>query len=100
MNNKKKDNNLDNNASNNKIFSSNINNSSKNLFENDKTNKIIYSNNKIKCHYCDFESVKEEEYIKHSVNLHKGKPAQPDRKLIELMQENGENVEVKGNKWE
>jgi hypothetical protein len=49
-----------------------------------------------KCYYCDAEFSTEQEHLKHSVNSHKGKPAQPeDKRLFELL-----GIQPKGNSWE
>ena len=49
-----------------------------------------------KCYYCDDEFSTQEEHLRHSINLHKGKLAQPeDKRLFELL-----GIEPKGNSWE
>ncbi|MGD1837822.1 MAG: hypothetical protein ACPKPY_07165 [Nitrososphaeraceae archaeon] len=53
-----------------------------------------------KCNYCVAEFTTREDHLKHCVNNHPKKPAKPDRKWIETMKENGENVDAKGNSWE
>ena len=53
-----------------------------------------------KCNYCPAEFCTSEEHLKHCINNHSKKPAQPNKELIKTMQENGEKVELKGNLWE
>ena len=49
-----------------------------------------------KCYYCDEEFSTEPEHLKHSINLHPGKIAQPqDKRLFELI-----GIQPKDNKWE
>jgi hypothetical protein len=36
------------------------------------------------CHYCDYTSNKESELIRHSINTHAGKVAQPDESITKL----------------
>ena len=55
---------------------------------------------KYKCNYCDNEFSTEEEHLKHCLNFHAKKPAQPSKSLIDTMKQNGERVELKGNPWE
>ncbi len=53
-----------------------------------------------KCNYCDNEFSTEKEHLKHCLNFHAKKPAQPSKSLINTMKQNGERVEFKGNPWE
>ena len=49
-----------------------------------------------KCYYCDDEFSTEQEHLKHSINLHPSKIAQPqDKRLFELI-----GIQPKGNSWE
>ena len=49
-----------------------------------------------KCYYCDDEFSTEQEHLRHSINLHPGKIAQPqDKRLFELI-----GIQPKGNLWE
>jgi hypothetical protein len=36
------------------------------------------------CHYCDYISNKESELIRHSINIHPNKIAQPDESILKL----------------
>jgi len=49
-----------------------------------------------KCYYCDEEFSTEQEHLRHSINLHPGKIAQPqDKGLFDIM-----GIKPKGNVWE
>jgi hypothetical protein len=49
-----------------------------------------------KCYYCDDEFSTEQEHLRHSINLHPGKIAQPqDRRLFDII-----GIKPKGNVWE
>ena len=64
----------------------NLPNNSESLIKNKRQNSY-------KCYYCDEEFFTEQEYLKHSINTHKGKPVQPEYKhLFELMK-----IPPKGN---
>jgi len=41
------------------------------------------------CHYCDYTSNKENELIRHSLNAHPNKIAQPDESILKLEKERG-----------
>jgi Tfp pilus assembly protein PilE len=57
---------------------------------------IILQQQSYKCYYYDEEFSTQEEHLRHSVNSHKGKPAQPEDKcLFELLE-----IQPKGNSWE
>lgn len=36
------------------------------------------------CHYCNFSNLIEEDLVKHSINTHPGKVAQPDESITKL----------------
>jgi hypothetical protein len=63
----------------------------------DKSESIIKQQQQsYKCYYCDDEFFTQEEHLRHSINSHKGNPAQPeDKRLFELL-----GIEPKGNSWE
>lgn len=49
-----------------------------------------------KCYYCNDEFSTQEEHLRHSINLHPGKVAQPeDKQLFEIL-----GIQPKGNLWE
>lgn len=57
--------------------------------------KPILAENTLKCYYCPKVYETEVEYMKHCLNAHPKKIAQPDKRLMEL-----EGIEPKGNPWE
>ena len=62
----------------------------------DKSESITRQQQSYKCYYCDDEFSTEQEHLKHSVNLHPSKIAQPqDKRLFELI-----GIQPKGNLWE
>jgi hypothetical protein len=62
----------------------------------DKSESITQQQQSYKCYYCDDEFPTEQEHLKHSVNLHLSKIAQPqDKRLFELI-----GIQPKGNLWE
>jgi hypothetical protein len=87
-----------------KLVSDDDNNNSKDnkLIENTIANNSYYSHNAshvshvsqindtfgssmlYSCHYCDYTSNKESELIRHSINTHPGKVAQPDESITKL----------------
>lgn len=88
----------------------------KKLFPNAKGNNFLYSDEPTrticKCYYCPAEFDTPEEHLKHSVNKHSGKPAQPTKAMIEQIKTKWifedstanpidyQNIEPKGNPWE
>jgi hypothetical protein len=47
-------------------------------------NDTVGSSTLYSCHYCDYTSNKESELIRHSINAHPGKVAQPDESITKL----------------
>ena len=48
------------------------------------------------CHYCNFSNPIEEDLVRHSINAHPGKVAQPDESILKLDEEKeSEEEEVK-----
>ena len=48
---------------------------------------VVESSSVYSCHYCDYTSSKESELIRHSLNAHPGKVAQPDESITKLEEE-------------
>ncbi|MDN5868044.1 MAG: hypothetical protein L0H55_11705, partial [Candidatus Nitrosocosmicus sp.] len=63
---------------------------SNNLFSSDKKNKLIYS-----CYLCGLETDSKEEYERHYVRTHPGKPAYPC--LADITKY---GLEPQGKSWE
>lgn len=82
-------------------ISNNLLITSKQLFEQSESNNFLFSDNSaFKCYYCNSEFSTEEEHLKHSVNSHPRRIAQPDKKMIDFLKSTGDNIEPKGNPWE
>jgi len=58
----------------------------------EKEDNSLYS---FRCYYCPKTFQTEAEYMKHCLNIHHGKIARPDKKLLILLK-----LEPKGNPWE
>jgi hypothetical protein len=52
-----------------------------------KNSAVENEKSSIPCHYCNFTNNNENEVLRHSINVHPGKPARPDTSLLELMKE-------------
>lgn len=75
---------------------SNTNFTNQNLRSDRSYKSDSLSSQSYKCYYCDSEFITKEEHLRHSINLHSGKPAQPeDKHLFELL-----GIQPKGNSWE
>lgn len=71
------------------------------LFDEPKTNNFLFSDQiSYKCNYCDNEFWTEKEHLKHCLDSHEKRPARPNVEMIQVMKENGEYVESRGNLWE
>ena len=51
-----------------------------------KNSSVENEKSSIPCHYCNFTNNNENEVLRHSINVHPGKPARPDTSLLELME--------------